>query len=339
MRPHALHNHSSPSWRLCAARIRGGRRGPDRPLSGRRFPVSGAAGGGTPGAGRDPRPRRRHDQGAGELGLYGARSGSRSPGGFDGPILPNYPGWARLRRSARRRSGPRPPGDVHLPPRQPAGPTRQARPVENVTGASSREFGTSQRPRRGASPVSTSGRSGTSRTTPAISIRRSLDGRGWRLTCTVSMVRAAVCVAAAARAADRSCSASCPIEQSRPAPKPTEAAPLHALILQPRQPLGGASTRSYSTCHPLHAAGGPTFVEPSRDDATIRSQAGSAGRSTRPRAGRIGGGRLPIWTPSSASSAPARPLRGGDRPRACFWSLRALDLVPNPRVKRSRSTR
>ena len=89
--------------------------------------------------------------------------------------------------------------------------------------------------------------------------------------------------------------------------------------------------------HPYTRPAGPTFVEPSRDDATIRSLDRVTGALDRARArGRIGGGRLGLWlTEFGFQSLPPDPQQGVRLARIPhFMALSELWIARrNPRVR------
>jgi len=88
--------------------------------------------------------------------------------------------------------------------------------------------------------------------------------------------------------------------------------------------------------HPYTRPAGPMLIEPSADDATIRSY-GRVGRvldSARAR-GRIAGGRMPIWnTEFGFQTNPPDPFMANIARVPYFWSLSELWFsYPNRRIK------
>jgi hypothetical protein len=99
------------------------------------------------------------------------------------------------------------------------------------------------------------------------------------------------------------------------------------------KPLTGLDGFAY---HPYTRPAGPMLIEPSADDATIRSY-GRIGRvldSARAR-GRIGGGRMPIWnTEFGFQTNPPDPLMADIARVPYFWSVSELWFsYPNRRIK------
>jgi hypothetical protein len=99
------------------------------------------------------------------------------------------------------------------------------------------------------------------------------------------------------------------------------------------KPLSGLDGFAY---HPYTRAAGPLLIEPSSDDATIRSY-GRIGRvldSARAR-GRIGGGRMPIWnTEFGFQTNPPDPFMADIARVPYFWSVSELWFsYPNRRIK------
>jgi len=99
------------------------------------------------------------------------------------------------------------------------------------------------------------------------------------------------------------------------------------------KPLTGLDGFAY---HPYTRPAGPMLIEPSADDATIRSygRIGHVLDSARAR-GRIGGGRMPIWnTEFGFQTNPPDPFMAAIARVPYFWSVSELWFsYPNPRVK------
>jgi hypothetical protein len=99
------------------------------------------------------------------------------------------------------------------------------------------------------------------------------------------------------------------------------------------RPLTGLDGFAY---HPYTRPAGPLLIEPSEDDATIRSygRIGRALDSARAR-GRIGGGRMPIWnTEFGFQTNPPDPFMADIARVPYFWSVSELWFsYPNRRIQ------
>ena len=291
-------------------------------------------------------PRRGHDQGAGQLGVRGTRHAPQAERVRRHGSLA-VPGLGALRRGARGRQGARLRG--HVRPRSPGarlGHAEAPRPRRRRAARTRASSGASRRPRRGASPASTCGRSGTSRTTLAISTPspRRAGGRSRR-----TIYRAHGARRGPWSEPRRGGARSDPVRRAPPDRQAGASAPSATSSRSPSCARSSTGRRSSGldgfAYHPYTRCGGPARCR-SRpcDDATVRSY----GRILRVARLRPRPRQAPLEEEASdlehgvrLPDEPARPLWGAAS-RACRATGRSPSSGSPTRTgasSRSRSTR
>jgi hypothetical protein len=266
-----------------------------------------------------------------------APGGRRKPSGFDATDPSQYPGWARYDAVL---------ADAHArglkvmfalaPPAPGWATTGTRRDTEGVNRPSAREFGRFAEAAARRFPGVDVWTLWNEPNHPGHLYPQSVNGRPVAPHIYREMVRAGVSGLARGGAKRKPVlfGELLPIGKSSTGPK-RNLKPIRFLrSFFSRGTLSGLDGFAY---HPYTRPDGPFLIEPSPDDATIRSY-GRIGRvldSARAR-GRITGKRLPIWnTEFGFQTKPPDPFFGANIARVpYFWSVSELWLsYPNRRIK------